>query len=353
MPRKDYIMLKVNETAVRTSRNFKINNVKLEDIKLPEQVSKFKSVVMKSKNMIKTNVTVDELTYGLGDVLEQNVIQYANHKAQIKVEKADKEIKLIYTLDDENTNLINYLKIDAKANANIIIAYKSNTKKECFVNSIIQVVASEQTQVNISIINLLNENSNCFLAMENSLETNSDLQYTVIDLGAKNSIQNYYANIMGEKANNELKAIYLGGKNQLKDINYIAELRGTKTNIAIDVQGAIKDNAKKNFKGTIDFKKGCKKAKGDENEYCMLLSDKAKSIALPMLLCTEDDVEGNHATASGKLDEKEIFYIMSRGINKQEATKLIVKARFQEILQRIDDEKIRNELIEEIDRRLD
>ena len=39
----------------------------------------------------------------------------------------------------------------------------------------------------------------------------------------------------------------------------------------------------------------------------MLLSDKAKSIALPMLLCTEEDVEGNHSTASGKVDEKQLF----------------------------------------------
>lgn len=75
----------------------------------------------------------------------------------------------------------------------------------------------------------------------------------------------------------------------MKDLNYIVHLRGEKTNVDIDVQGALKDSSKKNFKGTIDFKKGCKKAKGNENEYCMLLSDKAKSIALPMLLCTEAD----------------------------------------------------------------
>ena len=54
-------------------------------------------------------------------------------------------------------------------------------------------------------------------------------------------------------------------------MNYIAELYGEKSNIDIEVQGALKDNAKKNFKGTIDFKKGCKKATGNENENCMLL----------------------------------------------------------------------------------
>ena len=191
------------------------------------------------------------------------------------------------------------------------------------------------------------------MALYRRLEKNSKVNYTIIDIGGKTSISNYYSNIIGENADNDLKSIYLGIGEQRKDINYIAELRGTKTNIDIDVQGVLKDSAKKNFKGTIDFKKGSKKAKGNENEYCMLLSDKAKSIALPMLLCTEEDVEGNHSTASGKVDEKQLFYIMTRGISYKEAVKLIVKSKFNKIIERILDEELKNEILSEIDKRLD
>ena len=115
----------------------------------------------------------------------------------------------------------------------------------------------------------------------------------------------------------------------------------------------IKENAKKNFKGTIDFKKGCKKAKGNENEFCMLLSEKAKSLALPMLLCTEDDVEGNHSTASGKVDKEQLFYIMTRGLSYKEAVKLIVRANFNKTIERILDEEVKQNIIKEIDERLD
>ena len=72
----------------------------------------------------------------------------------------------------------------------------------------------------------------------------------------------------------------------------------------------------------------------------MLLSNKAKSIALPMLLCTEEDVEGNHSTASGKVDMKQLFYLMTRGLSYKEAVKLIVKANFQKIIDRINDEEL-------------
>ena len=139
----------------------------------------------------------------------------------------------------------------------------------------------------------------------------------------------------------------------MKDINYIVDINGQESSVNIDVQGALKDESKKHFKGTIDFKKGCKKAKGNENEFCILLSDKAKSLALPMLLCTEDDVEGNHSTASGKVDNKDLFYIMSRGISYKDAIKLLVKAKFNQIIQTIKDEQLKQEILEQIDRRLD
>ena len=146
--------------------------------------------------------------------------------------------------------------------------------------------------------------------------------------------------------------VYLGRKDQVLDLNYIGELRGKMSEIKIEAQGALKDTAKKHFKGTINFKKGSKKAKGNENEFCMLLSDTAKSISLPMLLCSEEEVEGNHSSAAGKLDNKALFYMMSRGFDKKAALKLAVKAKFNEIIQGIHDEALKNEVLYEIDERL-
>ena len=158
--------------------------------------------------------------------------------------------------------------------------------------------------------------------------------------------------LVGEASKNNLNAIYLGKESQVFDLNYIGELRGKKSEMNIEVQGALNGNSKKHFKGTLDFKRGAKKAKGDENEFCMLLSDTARAIALPMLLCEEEDVEGNHSTAAGKLGNKELFYIMSRGFTKKEAMKLIVRAKFNKILETISKEELKNEILREIDSRL-
>ena len=345
--------LKVNDTPVRTARNFKINNIEVE-LDLPEKIAEFKNVeIINDKSVIDNEVSNTSLTYGTGKILEELNYETANSKIRIQTSNKKEDIRIRYNFDDNNVNLINQIEIIANGDTNVIIEYKSQTSQKCLHNGIIRVIANENAKLDVTIVNLLNENSDNFEAIENRLEKNSKVNYTIIDIGGKTSISNYYSNIIGENADNDLKSIYLGIGEQRKDINYIAELRGTKTNIDIDVQGALKDEAKKNFKGTIDFKKGSKKAKGNENEYCMLLSDKAKSIALPMLLCTEEDVEGNHSTASGKVDEKQLFYIMTRGISYKEAVKLIVKSKFNKIIERVTDEELKNEILSEIDKRLD
>lgn len=352
-------MFKLNETPVRTSRNFKINNIKLENIKIPEVVSEFVNVNVKkdsSKINISNEVSNFELTYGLNNILENQVKNISNAKYKIELDnKVNKEVEIDFKFDDNNTELIDNIEVIAKENSKstVIIKYENDSYLDYYHNGLIRVVAKENSEINIIVVNLLNSKSNNFISIENKIENSSKVKYTLVDFGGKYSVTNYYSNILGDKSNNILNCIYLGKENQVFDLNYIGELRGAKSNIDIEVQGALKDESKKNFKGTIDFKKGCKKATGKENEFCMLLSDKAKSIALPMLLCSEEDVEGNHSSSAGKIGENELFYIMSRGFSFKEAMKLIVRANFNKILENIKNEELREQILYEIDNRLD
>ena len=336
--------MELNNTPVRTSKNFNINNIKL-DFEIPQNIKSFDNVEVSCASS-----SMDEdlnFVYGVGLDFKNS-----NHKVNINLKDGD-NARIVYTFDDDNLNLVNELLVHANGDSSLTIVYNSKTTKHCFHNGGLKIIANDGARLNVNVINFLNEDSDSFENIENVIGKNSKVSYTIVDLGGKNSITNYYADIKGESAENDLKTIYLGTDNQLKDINYIAELRGKKTNVDIDVQGALAGSAKKNFKGTIDFKSGCKKSKGNENEFCMLLSDKAKSIALPMLLCSEDDVEGNHSTASGKVDNKVLFYVMSRGLSYKEAVKLLVKSNFTTIIDRISDETLKEEVIRKIDEKLD
>ena len=349
-------MLKLNETPVRTSKNFNINNIEIDKSNIIDKITKFDNVMIKGISDINNTNKNAKLVYGIHEILEKQVIEKANKKIRFEIDKDDKENKEIkFEFDNDNLYLVENIQIIAKENSNssIVIKYESNDNITSYHNGIINVEARENAKLDIIIVNLLNDMSQNFLSIQNTLDANAKITYTIIDFGGKNCITNYYSNLLGDSSKNDINVIYLGKNEQLLDLNYIAELRGENTIANIEAQGALKDVSKKHFKGTLDFKTGCKKAIGNENESCLMLSDKAKSLALPMLLCSEENVEGNHSTSSGKVGNKELFYIMSRGFSKKQALKLLVKAKFNNILDNLKDEDLKSEILKQIDSRLD
>ena len=177
--------LKLNETPVRTSRNFLINNIKLENVVIPEKLEMFQNVMVTGTESFNKDINKQHLNYGLSEELEENVFYKANSQIAINVKEND-NIKVTYDFDDDNLQLVNQIDICATGNANIIIEYKSSTNKECFHNGIIRLQAKENVNVNITIINILNEFSNNFDAIENTIDNKAKVNYTIIDIGAKN-----------------------------------------------------------------------------------------------------------------------------------------------------------------------
>lgn len=350
--------IRLNDTPVRTSKSFNINDIELKDIDIPEKFNEFKNVSISeigNKSQISKDIDIFKLKYGVGEDFVNQIKNNSNYEAKLELKsKTDKRIDVDFMLDDDNRYLAELLQIEAveDSKSTIVIKYQAENDVKAFHNGLIKINAKRGSVTNVVILNFLSDKSANFFSLDNTLEEDAKLNYYVMDFGGKTSITNYYSNIIGKNADNQLNVIYLGKDDQVIDLNYIAELYGEKSNINIEVQGALKDKAKKHFKGTIDFKRGCKKATGNENENCMLLSDEARSLALPMLLCSEEDVEGNHSTSSGKIGDKELFYIMSRGFDRKEAIKLMVKAKFNQILEKIPDMELRNHILYEINTRL-
>jgi Fe-S cluster assembly protein SufD len=353
----------INKTPVRTCVHFGINDIVLDDFTIPKEVTKFDSVTIKNEaSEITTSASIQEtsLTYGVDKLLEDQVTGQSNQSIKIVLNQKNQEnVEIDFDFNDKNHCLVDYIDILAEegSKGTIILKYKSQDNDdslyEYYHNGICRIKAKKNSDIKVILVNLLNEKSRNFISIESDTEEFAKVDIVTVDFGGRSSVTNYYMNLAQDNAEGSMYSIYLGKENQKIDMNYIAHLYGKKSNVDIEVQGALKDQATKSFKGTIDFKTGAKKAKGNENEFCMLLSDKAKSKALPMLLCTEEDVEGNHSSASGKVDAKELFYLMSRGFSQKEAMKLIVKAKFSHIIDRIEQEELKEEVLAEIDKRLD
>lgn len=130
---------------------------------------------------------------------------------------------------------------------------------------------------------------------------------------------------------------YLGRDGQRFDMNYEVDHRGEKTNSRILAGGVLRDRAFKLFRGTIDFKAGAVGAEGEEKEDVLLLGDDVVNQTIPLILCAEEDVQGNHGATIGRLDEELFFYLCSRGMSREAAAEMITKARLDAVCRKLED----------------
>ena len=72
----------------------------------------------------------------------------------------------------------------------------------------------------------------------------------------------------------------------------------------------------------------------------MLLSPKAKGDAIPSLIVETDNVSASHGGTVGEVDEEQIFYMMTRGVPRVEAVRILVEGYFEEVVQALEDEAL-------------
>ena len=136
----------------------------------------------------------------------------------------------------------------------------------------------------------------------------------------------------GDSSSINAEVAYLGKNSQTIDYNIAVNHWGKDTHSEINAAGALMDSAKKVFRGTIDFKTGSSDSKGSENETVIMLGDDVVNKTVPLILCSEENVEGSHGATIGELDEDTLFYFESRGIGREEAERIMAYAALKRLI---------------------
>lgn len=175
-------------------------------------------------------------------------------------------------------------------------------------------------------------------------EEGGTFRQTQLVLSGGASYYGSLTDLVGKAADQQTAMAYLAGKDESLDINQVVNHIGKKTTCDIKVSGVLSDNARKNFRGTIDLRRGAKGAVGNENEDVLLLDEGVVNKTLPIILCTEEDVEGNHGASIGKLDSELMFYLESRGISEEAIYRMMARARVDAVKNRIEDKLTRQRI---------
>ncbi len=178
------------------------------------------------------------------------------------------------------------------------------------------------------------------------------VEFISADLGRGDFSADVEIDLRGDDSAADFEAVYFGDGNRKLDFNYVIHQRGKRTSATMNVRGALTDKSDKIFRGTLDFQRGAKGSTGRELEEVIILSSGTRNRSVPLMLAAEDEVDGHHAVSIGRLDEEKIFYLMSRGLDKSEAERLIVEAAFNPVIEKFSDENLRAQVRENLQRRL-
>ena len=151
-------------------------------------------------------------------------------------------------------------------------------------------------------------------------------------LGGSTVAAGFAANLAGDRSRIDLTCRYYAHSRDNLDINHIVRQRGRNTRAEVHESGALDDAAKKSLRATIDLIHGARGSKGNEAENVLVLGDDVVNKTMPVILCDEDDVAGNHGATIGSVSPEQIAYLMDRGLSRDQAEQLFVRAIFEDAI---------------------
>jgi Fe-S cluster assembly protein SufD len=157
----------------------------------------------------------------------------------------------------------------------------------------------------------------------------------------------------GDSAWGRISALFFADTDQLFDHDTQQNHNAPNTVSDLLFKGALKDEARTVWQGMIKVMPNAQKTDGFQANRNLLLSNAARADSIPGLEIEANDVRCTHAATIGRLEDEPIFYLMSRGMTRADAERLIVVGYFDPIMDRIPFEEVRRRLREHIQNKLD
>ena len=172
-----------------------------------------------------------------------------------------------------------------------------------------------------------------------------------LNLGSKYARTESVSRLVGEGGRSDMLALSVAEGSQEFDQRTLQDHRKPGTASDLLYKNSLNDQARTIFAGLIRVEPGAHRTDAYQKVRNLLLSDEAEANSMPGLEIMADDVRCTHGATSGQLDAEELFYMLSRGIPQREAQQLIVFGFLNEVIERLGNEKIGDELREMVSRK--
>jgi len=212
------------------------------------------------------------------------------------------------------------------------------------------ITVEENARLRLEIIRIKNPVCPAKLDGKINLRRNAKLEVVMVDFNKEDIDVDIHSNLQeGAKASYKVAATSSGKAKKV--FNFHMFHLDPRTTSSVKMAGVLTDEAELHFLGTSDIFKGSVKANTRQEGKIADLSTSGKAEVSPILNIDENDVVASHGAALGKVPDASLFYMMSRGLTKKEATSLLTIGYLKPYVMEISDSNIRNRLLGYVEER--
>ena len=195
----------------------------------------------------------------------------------------------------------------------------------------------------VSIQNLSRETWH-FATHHARVDRDAELDWVAGGFGSKKGKVRIQNDLAGPGATSRVTGAYFADGEQHLDYDTFQEHIAPRTESDFAFKGALRDRASTVWRGMIRVENEAQQTNAYQENRNLMLSPKAHADSIPGLEILANDVRCTHGSTTGQVDREQLFYLMARGLSRQEAERIIVRGFFQDILDRIDLEPVREAL---------
>jgi Fe-S cluster assembly protein SufD len=266
--------------------------------------------------------------------------------------KPDCEIQIGIGSESESPSALHVI-IEAKpfARGTVILDHKG----DAVLGENVEIIVGDEAD--ITVISIQDWNSK---AVHNSsqfakLGRNAKLRHLVVSLGGKTVRVSTSAEFAAPGSEVELLGMYFADAGQYLENRLYVDHAVPNCKSRVTYKGALQgEKAHTVWVGDVLIRQAAEGTDTYELNRNLLLTDGARADSVPNLEIETGKIEGaGHASASGRFDDEQLFYLQARGINEREARRLVVRGFLNEIIQKIGNEEIESRLSASIEAELE
>lgn len=261
----------------------------------------------------------------------------------------------LFLNDDRQASCSPHVLIVAEANSSV--TYVENVMSiggsgELVMNGAVEVFAKNGAKVRFASVRNLEQGVTDLVYRRAVLENDSRVEWVIGEMNSGNVMSDTTSLLKGNGSSSDTKVICIGSGDQKMNLTTRAVHFGQNSTSEMISRAVMRDEATAIINGITKIEKGATGANGEQTEKVLMLSPKARGDANPILLIDEDDVKAGHAASVGQVNPEQIYYLMSRGITKAEAARLIIHGFLAPVIAEIPIAKLEEQLQGLVERKL-